>query len=103
MIIRLTLLISLFLSTSAWAISTVENPNCSQQFVGSVEDVVDDAAIDYSFSKVKVIFKKLRVIKGTIPQNIIVDVLKHGPFEFIKGQIYAVQLQDGRLCWADKK
>lgn len=99
---RLTIL-CFFVSTSAMAISTVENLNCPQQFVASVEDVIDDAAFDYSFSKVKVIFKKIEVIKGIVPQNIIIDVLKHGPFEFIKGQIYSVQLNEGSLCWADKK
>lgn len=99
---RLTIL-CLFVSKSAMAISTVESPNCPQQFVASVEDVIDDAAFDYSFSKVKVIFKKIEVIKGIVPQNIIIDVLKHGPFEFIKGQIYSVQLNEGSLCWADKK
>jgi hypothetical protein len=101
-VIRLTIL-CFFVSTSAMAISTIENPSCSQHFVASVEDVIDDAAFDYSFSKVKVIFKKIQVIKGVVPKNIIIDVLKHGPFEFIKGQIYSVQLQDGSLCWADKK
>lgn len=102
-LIRLILLSSLLISSTAMATMTVENPNCSQQFVASVEDVIDDAAFDYSFSKVQVIFKKLQVIKGVVPQNVILNVLKHGPFEFVKGQVYKIQLQDGNLCWAERK
>ncbi len=102
-LLRLIALSSLLFSFHSMATMTVEEVNCPQQFVASVEDVVDDAAFDYSYNKVQVILKKLEVIKGVVPQNIIINVLKHGPFEFIKGQIYKIQLQDGNLCWAEKK
>ena len=102
-LIRLSLLLCLFLSFSAFSMSTVENVNCPQQFIASVQDVVDESPVDHGFAKVKVIFKRLRVIKGDVPQNIIVEVLKHGPIEFIKNETYSIQLQDGRLCWAEKK
>ncbi|GEM_PF-1600601 len=97
------ILFGILLSSPAMATSTLNTSACNQQFVGSVEDIIDDSAFDYSLVKVKVIFKRLEVIKGIVPQNIILDVLKHGPFEFIKGQSYSVQLQDGSLCWADKQ
>lgn len=102
-LIRLSIL-TLFLSaSSAFAMSTVGTIDCPQQFEASVQDIVDDSAFDHSFNKVKVIFKRLKVIKGDVPQNIIIDVLKHGPIEFVKGSTYSIQLQDGRLCWAEKK
>ena len=102
--LRLSLIIiSLSLSSMVFATSTVANLDCPQQFTGTVQDIVDESAFDSSFSKIKVIFKRLEVIKGNVPQNIIVEVLKHGPFDFKKNEIYSVQLQDGRLCWAEKK
>ena len=102
-LIRLSLFILIFSSSSAFSMSTVGTIDCAQQFEAQVQDIVDESAFDYSLNKVKVIFKRLKVIKGDVPPNIIIEVLKHGPNEFVKGETYSVQLQDGSLCWAEKK
>jgi hypothetical protein len=49
-----------------------------------------------------VIFENLQTFKGDVEEQVLVDVLKNGPFKVEPGKEYRVLLRKGRLCWIEQ-
>lgn len=94
-------LLSLF-ATSSFATVTIDQIDCPEQFEGKVRAIVQDFGPEKTMSFQKVVFDNLHTLKGDVPKNVSLDILKNGPFSIEAGEDYRVQLNDGKLCWIER-
>lgn len=85
-------LLGMMFSSLSWGTVTVEQPNCPDEFVSSVKEIVEPVGSISLFSKEKVIFDNNKTL----------DVLMNGPFEIEVGKEYRVQMREGKLCWIEQ-
>jgi hypothetical protein len=86
----------LFMSLSAQATLTVGE--CPVHFEGRVEEIIESSEADHAYKTQHVVFKNLLTLKGDVPEQVSVEVLKHGPVQFESGEDYRIQTRAGRLC-----
>jgi hypothetical protein len=91
-----------FLMSSSFATVTVEKVDCPDQFEGKVEQVIDDLGPDTTYSQQSIVFKNEHTLKGSPKEQVLLSMLKHGPFQFQVGEEYRVQLRSGNVCWIEK-
>lgn len=94
-------LLSLFAS-SVYSTVTISEIDCPEQFEGKVRAIVQDFGPEKTMSFQKVVFDNLHTLKGDVPKNVSLDVLKNGPFAIEAGEEYRVQLNEGKLCWIER-
>ena len=76
--------------------------DCPVQFEGRVEDFIKGVGTSSAFATHNVVFKNLSNLKGEASEQVVVEMLEHGPFELERGEDYHVQLREGRVCWIEK-
>lgn len=94
-------LLSLF-SLSAFATVTVDAIDCPEQFEGKIRAIVDEFGPEKAISFQTVVFDNLQTLKGEVPKNVSLDIMKNGPFSLEAGEEYRVQLNEGKLCWIER-
>ena len=75
---------------------------CPQGFRGKVKDVVEEVGPETAFSTNKVIFTNMETTRGEVAEQVLIDVLKNGPFIIEKGKDYQVLMRNGKLCWIER-
>lgn len=96
------LLAIIFMTSFSFATVTVGNVDCPVQFEGRVEDFITGVGTSSAFATHNVVFKNLSNLKGDASEQVVVEMLEHGPFELERGEDYHVQLREGRVCWIEK-
>ena len=102
MLKKIIFMMVIILSGSAQATMTAGEGLCPEEFEGRVKDVIEEVGPDHAFSTQKVIFSNEQTIKGEVGEQVLVDVLKNGPFEIETGKEYRVLLRKGKLCWIEQ-
>lgn len=95
------LMMLFLLSTSVQATVTAGSDLCPDEFEGRVKAVVDELGPDHAFATKQVIFLNQETLRGEVKNQIVVDILKNGPFEVEPGKEYRVLLRKGKLCWIE--
>jgi hypothetical protein len=98
----LTLSSLIFLSSTVFATVTISEIDCPEQFEGKVRAIVQEFGPEKTMSFQKVVFDNLHTLKGEVPKNVSLDILKNGPFSIEAGEEYRVQLNEGKLCWIER-
>ncbi len=86
----------------SFATVTVGKMDCPTQFEGRVNEIIEPMGATIGFATNKVVFTNNHTLKGEVKDQVIVDILKNGPFDIEKGEDYQVQLRDGKICWIEK-
>jgi hypothetical protein len=97
----LVLVLTLILVPSAFATVTVSKVDCPIQFEGRVKEIVHSVGPNSAFALQSVIFENIKTLKGEVSSQPVVELLENGPFKLLEGEVYLVQLRQGRVCWID--
>ena len=98
---RWIVLIAMFVSNS-WATVTVNPDACPEHFEGKVKEVIVPVGTLSAFSTQKVLLKNERTLKGEVAEQVDLDTLVNGPFEFVPGQSYSIHMRGKKACWIEK-
>src|SRR5665647_724578 len=94
---RLIAIITLLaFSQLSWGTMTDGTTVCPVQFNGRAKEIIEDVGPSTAYSTIKVVFINQQTLKGDVKEQVIVEVLKHGPFTIEPGEDYQVQLRNGR-------
>jgi hypothetical protein len=102
MLKEIIIMMVVLLSGSAQSTVTAGGGLCPEEFEGRVKEVIEEVGPDRAFSTQKVIFDNEQTIKGEVGEQVLVDILKNGPFEIEAGKEYRVLLRKGKLCWIER-
>lgn len=89
-------------SFSAKSVVTVGAQDCPSQFEGRVKEIIEPVGAEDFFSANKVVFENLHTIKGQPGENVLVDILRNGPFKVEADEEYRVFARGEKLCWIEK-
>lgn len=75
------------------------NLPCSEKYIAKVSQVLEKDNIE-SVKKIEVHFDILEVKKGHGAASVSVEIIKNGPMQFKKDEIYSLELNNGWFCSA---
>jgi len=95
-------LIFFFLIMIGNAFATVKVGQCPEEFIGRVKSKQDAVISGRTFETEEIIFSNVETLRGEVDEEVILELLKGGPFKLEEGLEYRVQLRNGKLCWLEK-
>ena len=98
----LLILMFMILSSYSWGTVVQKSVDCPDQFEARVKEIIEPIGAEDIFSKNKVLFENVQVLKGHVDEDIQLDILKNGPFKIEEQKDYKVQMRKGKLCWIEQ-
>ncbi len=95
-------MVAMMFVQSSWSTVAVPGLDCPVKFKGTIKEIIKPVGADSGFNTDRVLFSVTEEIEGDSGEQVQLDVLQHGPFDFEPGAEYLVQTRNGRLCWVEK-
>jgi hypothetical protein len=95
-------LVFFFLIMIGNAFATVKVGQCPEEFIGRVKSIQEAMTAERTFETQQIIFSNVETLRGEVDEEVILELLKGGPFKLEEGPEYRVQLRNGKLCWLEK-
>ncbi len=84
------------------AFATVRQGDCPQEFIGELKLKLEGNYNQKGYEIVQYVFKNLETIRGELEDEVIVELLKFGPFKIEESKNYKIQLKNGKICWIEQ-
>ena len=75
---------------------------CPDKFVGTVAKIEESIGPENANSKINVSFQVEQTLKGSPGRAPEISVLKFGPYRFIRGETFEIELRDNFICSVKK-
>lgn len=84
--------------------ATVRSGLCSEEFLGKLKVVLEDVGdLRKNYETQRIIFTNLETIRGDVSEEVILEILKFGPFQFKEENVYRIQMNNGKICWLEEE